>query len=122
MTKNKISKDLLKIVEKKHFKPTEKIQVGDIIKLSYIIPEGNKERTQFYEGLIICIKNRNLGKSFTIRKTIQGVGVEQNFPVYSPKISNIVIKQNSQIRRAKLYFMRNLFGKAARLKRRIIAN
>ncbi len=117
MTKEKISKNLLKIVERKHLRDTKNIKVGDIIKLGYIIPEGSKERTQFYEGLIICKKNRSLGKSFTIRKTIEGIGVEQVFPVHSPKISSIVIKQSSKIRRAKLYFMRKLSGKAAKLKR-----
>ncbi len=118
--KSKVSKNLLKIVEKKYLKEIENINVGDIIKLGYIIPEGNKERIQMYEGLIICIKNRNLGKSFTIRKTVEGVGVEQNFPIYSPKISFITIKQSSQIRRSKLYFMRKLSGKAARLKRKVV--
>ncbi len=116
MIKSKISKDLLKVVEEKHLKQINNIQVGDIIRLAYIIPEGNKERTQFYEGVIICIKNRSLSKSFTIRKTIDGVGVEQNFPAHSPRIASINIKQNSEIRRSKLYFIRKLSGKAAKLK------
>lgn len=116
MVKSKISKDLLKIVEKKHLRQTENLKAGDIIKLMYIIPEGNKERLQSYEGVIICIKNRSLGKSFTIRKTIDGIGVEQNFPINSPKINSIVIKQHSDVRRSKLYFMRKLSGKAAKLK------
>lgn len=119
MTKSKISKDLLKIVEEKYLKENKNLKIGDIIKLTYLIPEGNKERNQFYEGVIICIKNRNLGKSFTIRKTVEGVGLEQNFPIHSPKINSIAIKQSSVIRRAKLYFLRKLSGKASKLKRKI---
>ncbi len=118
MVRNKISKDLLKIVEKKYLREIENVKVGDIIKLAYIIPEGNKERIQSYEGVIICLQNRSLSKSFTIRKIIEGVGVEQSFPLYSPKIAKIIIKQSSEIRRAKLYFMRKLSGKAAKAKLR----
>lgn len=116
MVNNKISKDLLKIVENKHLRQVQNLKTGDVIKLAYIIPEGAKERIQSYEGVIICLKNRNLGKSFTIRKIVDGIGVEQSFPIHSPKISSIMIKQNSEVRRAKLYFMRKLSGKAAKLK------
>ncbi len=119
MNKEKISKDLIKIVEKKYLKDNRKVNVGDIVRLAYLIPEGTKERTQFYEGIIICIKNRNLGKSFTIRKNVEGVSLEQNFPLHSPKISSITIKQSSIIRRSKLYFLRKLSGKASKLKRKI---
>ena len=115
----KNANDLLKAVEKKYLKKIENIKVGDIVKLGYIISEANKEKVQFHEGIVICIQNKNLGKSFTIRKTIEGIGVEENFPIHSPKISSIKIKQNSHKRRAKLYFLRKLSGKAARLKRKI---
>jgi large subunit ribosomal protein L19 len=90
--------------------------VGDIIRLGYLIPEGEKERTQYYEGLIISKNNRNLGKSFTLRRTVAGIGVEQIFLVNSPKIVSITKKQSSKVRRAKLYFIRSLSGKATRLK------
>jgi large subunit ribosomal protein L19 len=118
-----ISINLLKIIEEKYLKEkslltetNEKLQVGDIIRLGYIIPEGDKERTQYYEGLIISISNRGLGKSFTLRRMVQGVGVEQVFLSNSPKIVSIVKKQSSKVRRAKLYFMRSLRGKSTRLK------
>lgn len=118
-----ISINLLKIIEEKYLKEkslltetNEKIQVGDIIRLGYIIPEGDKERTQYYEGLIISISNRGLGKSFTLRRMVQGVGVEQVFLANSPKIVSIIKKQSSKVRRAKLYFMRSLRGKSTRLK------
>ena len=118
-----ISINLLKIIEEKYLKEkslltetNEKIQVGDIIRLGYIIPEGEKERTQYYEGLVISISNRGLGKSFTLRRMVQGVGVEQVFVANSPKIISIIKKQSSKVRRAKLYFMRSLRGKSTRLK------
>jgi large subunit ribosomal protein L19 len=120
----KISMNLVEFVESKYLKvnqlrdiKNEKIQVGDIIKVSYSIPEGNKERIQSYEGLIIAIQNRGLGKSFTLRRSVQGIGVEQIFLVNSPKISEITKKQSSKVRRSKLYFMRFLNGKSTRLKR-----
>jgi large subunit ribosomal protein L19 len=95
-----------------------KIQVGDIIRLNYLIPEGEKERIQSYEGLIISIKNRGIGKTFTLRRSIQGISVEQVFLGHSPKILSIIKKQSSKIRRSKLYFLRYLSGKSTRLKRK----
>jgi large subunit ribosomal protein L19 len=121
-----ISKNLINLVEKKHLKEkalqtnqNQKIQVGDIIRLGYSIPEGDKERIQNYEGLIISISNRGLGKSFTLRRNVQGIGVEQVFLANSPKIVSILKKQSSKVRRAKLYFLRNLTGKSTRLKSKL---
>ena len=76
-------------------------------------------KAQMYEGLIIAINNRGLGKSFTLRRTVQGIGVEQIFLLNSPKIVSIVKKQSSKVRRAKLYFIRSLRGKSARLKAKL---
>lgn len=119
----KISIDLVKLIEQKYLKEKalvsendQKIRVGDIIRMGYTIPEGDKERIQYYEGLIICINNRSLGRSFTLRRTVQGIGVEQVFLANSPKIISIVRKQASKVRRAKLYFIRALRGKSTRLK------
>lgn len=118
-----ISVDLIKLIEKKYLKEqalstetNQNLRVGDIIRMGYIIPEGDKERTQYYEGLIIAINNRGLGKSFTLRRTVQGIGVEQVFLANSPKITSITRKQASKVRRAKLYFIRALRGKSTRLK------
>jgi large subunit ribosomal protein L19 len=123
--KTKISKDLIKIIESKYSKDTplctnenKKIKIGDIVRISYSIPEGEKERIQGYEGLIIAIQNKGLGKSFTLRRMVQGIGIEQVFLANSPKIISIAIKQSSKVRRAKLYFMRFLTGKSTRLKRK----
>lgn len=109
--------DLIKLVEAKFLKhSTEVVEVGDILRIGYIIPEGDKERTQYYEGVVIAKQNRGLGKSFTIRRSVQGIGVEQVFLVHSPKIISITKKQSSKVRRAKLYYLRELSGKSTRLK------
>lgn len=120
-----LSKNLIKIFEQKYLNPNalldekkEKIEVGDIVRITYLIPEGEKERTQFYEGLIIGIQNRGIGKSFTLRRAVQGIGIEQIFVANSPKIISIIKKQSSKVRRAKLYFLRSLSGKSTRLKRK----
>ena len=105
-----------KIEEKYISKNLPDIKVGDVIQLSYKILEGDKERIQYFEGLIIAINNKNISKSFTLRRTVQGIGVEQIFFFNSPKIINIIKKQSSKIRRSKLYFLRYLTGKNTRLK------
>ena len=126
-TKVKISNnDLLKFVESKYLKEVNmqsdsnntRLEVGDVLRIGYTIYEGTKERIQSYEGVVIAKQNRGLGKSFTIRRTVQGIGVEQVFLLNSPKIVSITKKQSSKVRRAKLYFLRGLTGKATRLKRK----
>ena len=116
---NSLSMDLIRMVEEKFLRKSEnlyQVEIGDIVRIGYIIPEGDKERTQYYEGVVIAKQNKGLGKSFTIRRSVQGVGVEQVFLVYSPKIVSIVRKQASKVRRAKLYYLRELTGKSTRLK------
>ena len=115
--------DSIHYIEKKFFhsfneknKHQDLILPGNIIRLGYKIPEGEKDRVQYYEGIIISKKSRNISKTFKIRRTVQGVGVEQTFLFHSPKIVSINLKQTSKIRRAKLYFLRKLQGKSARLK------
>jgi large subunit ribosomal protein L19 len=120
-----LSKNLVKIFEEKYLskkalldEKNNQLKVGDLICITYLIPEGEKERTQYYEGLIIAIQNRGIGKSFTLRRSVQGVGIEQIFVANSPKIISISKKQSSKVRRAKLYFLRNLNGKSTRLRRK----
>jgi|TARA_Y100000991_G_scaffold204707_1_gene180423 large subunit ribosomal protein L19 len=126
-TKVKISNDdLIKSVESKYLKEINmksdssntRLEVGDILRIGYTIYEGSKERVQYYEGVVIAKQNRGLGKSFTIRRSVQGIGIEQVFLLNSPKIVSITKKQSSKVRRAKLYFLRGLTGKATRLKRK----
>jgi len=105
--KNFIKKDL----------PT--IKIGDNVKIGVKIIEGNKERVQFYEGTIIAKKNNNLNTTITVRKILQGIGVERVFLIHSPKVDSITVLRSSKVRRAKLYYLRNLKGKASRLKQKI---
>ena len=95
-----------------------KIQIGDTVKLGVKIIEGNKERVQFYEGTVIARKNSSINTMLTVRKVFQGIGIERIFLIHSPKIDSIEILRSSKIRRSKLYYLRNLKGKASRLKQR----
>lgn len=92
------------------------LRVGDGVKIGVKIIEGSKERIQFFEGTIIAIKNSSVNKTITVRKVLQGIGVERIFLIHSPKIDSITVLRSSKIRRSKLYYLRNLSGKASRLK------
>ena len=93
-------------------------QSGDTITVSYKIKEGNKERVQQYRGVVIRISGHGTKKRFTVRKIADGVGVERIFPMESPFIEKVEINKNGRVRRAKLYYLRNLTGKAARIRDR----
>jgi len=92
------------------------IKSGDVVKVSYRVIEGGKERTQLFEGTVIAIKHSGITKTITVRKTSFGIAVERIFPLNSKLVQNIEIAKHSKVRRAKLYYLRNLKGKAARLK------
>jgi large subunit ribosomal protein L19 len=95
-----------------------KIQIGDTVKLGIKIIEGNKERVQFYEGTVIAKKNSSINTTITVRKVLQGIGIERIFLIHSPKVASIEIIRHSKVNRSKLYYLRNLRGKASRLKQR----
>lgn len=92
------------------------LKIGDNVKIGVKIIEGNKERVQFYEGTILAKKNSSINTTITVRKTLQGIGIERVFLIHSPKIDSITVLRSSKVRRAKLYYLRNLKGKASRLK------
>ena len=92
---------------------------GDVVKVGVRITEGKKERIQYFEGVCIAKKNRDLNSSFTVRKISFGEGVERVFPIFSPSIDSISIVRSGQVRRAKLYYLRDLTGKKARIVERI---
>lgn len=94
------------------------IRVGDTIKLGVSITEGNKERIQFTEGVVIAKKNSSLNSTITLRRVMQGVGVERVYLLNSPKLKSIEIVRSSKVRRSKLYYLRLRFGKATRLEQR----
>jgi large subunit ribosomal protein L19 len=95
---------------------------GDTVKVHVKIKEGDKERIQIFEGLIIARSNKGASRSFTVRKISHGVGVERIFLETSPKIAKLEIVQKGRVRRAKLYYLRNLEGKAARVEREVESN
>ena len=97
-------------------KDLPKLRAGDIVRVSYKVIEGGKERIQAFEGTVIAVKNTGVAKTITIRKTSFGIAVERIFPLNSKMVQKIVVKKHSKIRRAKLYYLRKLKGKAARLK------
>lgn len=92
------------------------LKIGDSVKIGVKIIEGNKERVQFYEGTIIAKKNSSINTTITVRKVLQGIGIERVFLVHSPKIDSIQVLRSSKVRRSKLYYLRQLQGKASRLK------
>jgi large subunit ribosomal protein L19 len=97
------------------------LKIGDSVKIGVKIIEGNRERVQFYEGTIIAKKNKKnnlINTTITVRKILQGIGVERIFLINSPKISSIEVFSSSKVRRAKLYYLRDLKGKASRLKQK----
>src|SRR6185437_14077690 len=92
---------------------------GDTVVVQVKVVEGDRERVQAYEGVVIARSNRGLNSSFTVRKISHGEGVERVFQTYSPSISEIVVKRRGSVRRAKLYYLRDLSGKAARIEEKI---
>ncbi len=92
---------------------------GDTIIVSVKVKEGDRERIQAFEGVCIAIRNRGLNSAFTVRKISHGVGVERVFQTHSPLIDSIKIKRRGDVRRAKLYYLRGLEGKAARIKEKL---
>ena len=118
--KNKINNTaLLNKVESEYLKEDlPNVRVGDTVRLGVEIREGKKTRTQAYEGVIISQKNSGINKTITVRRVMQGIGVERCFLLHSPKIKTIEIKRSSKVRRSKLYYLRELSGKATRLKQR----
>lgn len=92
---------------------------GDTVVVQVKVKEGNRERLQAYEGIVIAKRNRGYNSAFTVRKMSHGEGVERVFQTYSPQVQEIQVKRRGDVRRAKLYYLRDLTGKAARIKEKI---
>ncbi|NND65088.1 MAG: 50S ribosomal protein L19 [Gammaproteobacteria bacterium] len=92
---------------------------GDTVTVQVKVKEGERERLQAYEGVVIAVRNRGLNSSFTVRKVSHGEGVERVFQTHSPAISSIEVKRRGKVRRAKLYYLRERSGKSARIKEKI---
>ena len=92
---------------------------GDTVIVQVKVKEGDRERLQAYEGVVIAKRNRGINSAFTVRKISSGVGVERTFQTYSPLIESITVKRRGDVRKAKLYYLRALSGKAARIKEKL---
>ncbi len=92
-----------------------KFSPGDTVRVFQTIQEGAKENTQVFEGVVICRNGGGIAETFTVRKISYKVGVERIFPLHSPRVSKIEVKQRGRVRRARIYYLRNLSGKAARI-------
>lgn len=112
----------LQLIQEKAEKKVPEVKPGHTVRVHQIIKEGEKERVQIFEGLVIKIgSGHGADKTFTVRKVVEGIGVEKVFPLYSPMIKKIELKKYSKVRRAKLYYMRDRFGKSARMKEGFIS-
>lgn len=108
---------LIELVEKKYLKTDlPSFKSGDTVAVHYKVKEGNKERIQIFEGIVIRISGGSVSKNFTVRKVSSGIGVERIIPLNSPLVEKIEVKKYGKVRRSKLYYLRNLSGKAARIK------
>ena len=113
------AQEIIRSIEAEQLKADlPKIYVGDTVKVGVLIQEGNKERTQPYEGVVIAKRNGGINETITVRRVFQGVGVERVFLLHSPRIANIKVIRRGKVRRAKLYYLRDRVGKATRLKQR----
>jgi large subunit ribosomal protein L19 len=110
---------LMELVEQSSMKPElPKFEIGDTVDVHVRILEGEKERIQIFNGVVIAKSGAKTREMFVVRRIVQGEGVERKFPVHSPRIADIVVKRSGKVRRAKLYFLRERSGKAVRLKER----
>ncbi|MBE9123360.1 50S ribosomal protein L19 [Tychonema sp. LEGE 07199] len=99
-------------------KQLPEIYVGDTVRVGVKIKEGSKERVQPYEGTVIAMRNGGINETITVRRVLQGVGVERVFMIHSPRIATIQVMRRGKVRRAKLYYLRDRVGKATRVKQR----
>lgn len=109
--------DIIKSIESQQLKSQlPEFKIGDTVKVSVKVKEGNRERTQVYEGTVIKRRGTGINESFTVRRISYGIGVERTFMIHSPKIEDVKVVRKGKVRRAKLYYLRDRVGKAARVK------
>ena len=117
--------DLIRKLEQEEIKRLDRkipdFAPGDTVIVKVVVVEGDKKREQSYEGVVIAKRNRGLNSSFIVRKISSGEGVERTFQTFSPSLASIEVKRKGEVRRAKLYYLRGLTGKAARIKEKLVA-
>ncbi len=110
---------IMESVEAKHLKPAAEIptlRIGDTVDVHYRIVEGDKERVQVFQGILLSTKGRGVNRTITIRRIVANEGVERVFPLHSGRVAKVEVLRHAEVRRAKLYYLRGLTGKARRLK------
>ena len=110
---------LIEEISAKQIKDIPKLSSGDTVVVSVKVKEGKRERIQAFEGVVVAVKNRGISSSFTVRKISYGEGVERVFQTHCPLIDSIKIKRRGDVRRAKLYYLRERSGKSARIKEKL---
>ncbi|ERJ13496.1 50S ribosomal protein L19 [Haloplasma contractile] len=113
-----MSQQLINEITKEYMRDVPSFRAGDTVQVHVKITEGDRERIQVFEGLVIKRRGGGISETFTVRKVSYGVGVERTFPVHSPIIDKVVVARRGKVRRAKLYYIRNLSAKASRIKER----
>lgn len=109
--------DIIRAIESEQLRSDlPEIRVGDTVRVNYRVVEGTRERLQAFEGVVIGKKHGGLQETFTVRRVSYGIGVERTFPVHSPRLGSITIIRHGKVRRAKLYYLRSLQGRAAKIK------
>ena len=112
--------DLMKAFTEKHLKAEAPVaQIGDTVRVHIRVKEGNRERTQIFEGTVIAKKHGGIEETITVRRISYGVGCEKVFPMHSPNVAMIETVRKGKVRRAKLYYLRERFGKSAKVKERV---
>lgn len=112
--------DLIKTLTANYMKPElPQMNVGDTVRVTLRVKEGSRERTQVFEGTIIARKHGGINETITVRRISYGVGCEKVFPVHSPRIADVETVRKGKVRRAKLYYLRDRFGKAAKIKEKV---
>src|SRR5215468_9951814 len=114
-----MSKIIQEIEKQRMTRTVPDFKPGDTVVVQVKVKEGDRERVQAYEGVVIAKKNRGINSSFTVRKISHGEGVERVFQTFSPSISEVSVKRRGAVRRAKLYYLRDLSGKAARIDEKV---
>ncbi len=111
---------IIEAIEREYMKKeVPAISIGDTVKVFVKVVEGTRERLQAFEGIVIAKKNGSVRESFTVRRVSFGIGIERTFPLHSPRIDHIEVIRHGKVRRAKLYYLRKLYGKAAKISEKI---
>ena len=109
--------EIIRSIEQKQLRTDlPKISIGDTVRVWVKVVEGSRERLQAFEGVVIAMRKGGVRETFTVRRVSYGIGVERTFPMHSPRVDHVEIIRSGKVRRAKLYYLRNLQGKAAKLK------